>query len=61
MFSIREFLYSENGAVTVDWVVLTAGIMSLGLAALSLMSSGTQSLTETLSQDVANRSASFTF
>ena len=27
-----RFLHSESGAVTVDWVVLTAAIVGLGLA-----------------------------
>ena len=27
--SFKKFLESENGAVTVDWVVLTAAIVSL--------------------------------
>lgn len=27
--AIRRFIRSESGAVTVDWVVLTAGIISL--------------------------------
>ena len=27
--SIRNFLKSDSGAVTVDWVVLTAGIIAL--------------------------------
>ncbi len=35
MFGImQKFLRSEDGAVTVDWVVLTAAIIGLGLAVL---------------------------
>jgi len=30
MMQIHEFLRREDGAVTVDWVVLTASIVALG-------------------------------
>ncbi len=29
------FLFSEDGAVTVDWVVLTAAIVGLGIAVMA--------------------------
>ena len=29
---MKKFLTSESGAVTVDWVVLTAGLVGLGFA-----------------------------
>ena len=29
---MKKFLTSESGAVTVDWVVLTAGLVGMGLA-----------------------------
>lgn len=32
--SLLNFLIAEDGAVTVDWVVLTAAIVGLGLAVL---------------------------
>jgi Flp pilus assembly pilin Flp len=31
---LKRFLKDERGAVTVDWVVLTAGIVVLGLIAV---------------------------
>lgn len=37
---IRHFLRSETGAVTVDWVVLTGGLVGVGLAATSVVSAG---------------------
>ncbi len=30
--AIKQFLRDEDGAVTVDWVVLTAGIVLFGVA-----------------------------
>lgn len=35
---IKSFLASESGAITVDWVVLTAACVSLGLLAIMLIS-----------------------
>ena len=39
---LRTFLYSESGAVTVDWVVLTAALVGLGLATMGVVSTGVQ-------------------
>ena len=35
---IKNFCKEEDGAVTVDWVVLTAACVSLGLLAIMLVS-----------------------
>ncbi|MEM7506270.1 MAG: hypothetical protein AAF415_05955 [Pseudomonadota bacterium] len=32
MTSIKQFIRDESGAVTIDWVALTAGILLLGIA-----------------------------
>jgi len=37
---IKNFRNDEDGAVTVDWVVLTAAIVALGLAVGSAVSGG---------------------
>ena len=37
----RNFLHSEDGAVTVDWVVLTAAVVGLGTVAGALIWSKT--------------------
>ena len=36
----KQFLRREEGAVTVDWVVLTAAIVGLGLAVISTVADG---------------------
>ncbi len=36
----KRFQNDESGAVTVDWVVLTAAIVGLGLVAYPLVSDG---------------------
>ena len=37
---LKAFFVEEAGAVTVDWVVLTAGIVGLGLATTAVVSGG---------------------
>jgi Flp pilus assembly pilin Flp len=39
---IKTFAKSESGAVTVDWVVLTAAMVGLGMATLMLVSNGVE-------------------
>ncbi len=41
---LKSFAYSESGAVTVDWVVLTAALVGLGLAVTNTVSSGLSDL-----------------
>ena len=40
----KTFLKSESGAVTVDWVVLTAALVGLGLAVMAVVSGGVEDL-----------------
>ena len=37
MSTLIQFLSSEDGAVTIDWVVLCAGVVVLGVAVASSM------------------------
>jgi Flp pilus assembly pilin Flp len=38
LFSLlKKFRNDESGAVTVDWVVLTAGVVGLGLVAVNVI------------------------
>ena len=43
---IKNFAQDENGAVTVDWVVLTAAVVGLAVAAYSSIETGASNLTE---------------
>jgi len=45
---IKTFLKSEQGAVTVDWVVLCAGIVALAVAIFTAMETGTLDLTDSI-------------
>ncbi len=42
MKTMQDFATSENGAVTVDWVVLTASIVGLGFAATAVVIGGVE-------------------
>lgn len=42
--NIKTFAADESGAVTVDWVVLTAAIVGLGIAVVASVRTGTTSV-----------------
>ena len=42
---LNKFRKDEDGAVTVDWVVLTAAVVGLAVAAYSSIESGASNLT----------------
>ena len=48
----RQFLKSDEGAVTVDFVVLTAAIVLLGLAVMSAIGPGATGLGEDIRDDM---------
>ena len=54
---LRRFFKAEEGAITVDWVVLTAGIVGLCLIAYSVMERETVSLANAAGTAVGARSA----
>ena len=41
---IKNFRKDENGAVTVDWVVLTAAVVGLAVAAYTTIETNTKTL-----------------
>ena len=49
----NKFFADESGAVTVDWVVLTAAIVGLGIAVLTSVSGGTTTLAGTISGELS--------
>jgi hypothetical protein len=59
--SAHDFHNDEAGAVTVDWVVLTAAVVGLGVAALAAVRSGTASLTSKISNQLSSQTISTTF
>ena len=51
---IKNFRNDEDGAVTVDWVVLTAAIVGLGIAVLTSIGGSTDALADNTSTRIAN-------
>lgn len=48
----KNFKKDEDGAVTVDWVVLTAAVVGLGIAGVTTVKTGVGTLASTISTDV---------
>ena len=44
--ALHYFLHSQSGAITVDWLVLTAGLVGLAILALSVFSDSLDVLVE---------------
>ena len=53
---IKNFRNDEDGAVTVDWVVLTAAIVGLGIAVLSSVGGATSDLGDVIATELAAQS-----
>jgi Flp pilus assembly pilin Flp len=56
---IKEFRNDEDGAVTVDWVVLTAAIVALGLLVGNTVTKAAQNKTADIVADMAAESTTF--
>ena len=52
--TVKNFIQSESGAITVDWVVLTAGLVGLGLATMVAVSGGVEDLSGDTSTEMAS-------
>ncbi|SHI66359.1 hypothetical protein SAMN05444000_102191 [Shimia gijangensis] len=53
---IKNFRKDENGAVTVDWVVLTAAVVGLAVAAYTAIESKTLDLANSAASEIAGES-----
>jgi len=49
---LKTFRNDESGAVTVDWVVLTAAIVGLGLVVMTTVSGGMKEAASNISNDI---------
>ncbi|MEH6834708.1 MULTISPECIES: hypothetical protein [Falsihalocynthiibacter] len=49
----KAFAKSESGAVTVDWVVLTAGIVGLSIGVIYSLASSSSNVASNISEQVA--------
>ena len=51
---VTRFLAAEDGAITVDWVVLTAAIIGLGMAAAFFVGANVPGLADKTSDYMTN-------
>lgn len=56
LLHVRGFTADESGAVTVDWVVLSAALVGMGVATLSAVSTGTGALSDGIRATLSNAS-----
>jgi len=54
---IKNFRKDEDGAVTVDWVVLTAAVVGLAVVAYSTIGDNTDALTREIAGEIGGVSA----
>ncbi len=52
--NIKNFAADESGAVTVDWVVLTAAIVGLGIAVVASVRTGSESVAGNIQSSLSN-------
>lgn len=57
MTKFSAFLKDEAGAVTVDWVVLTAAVVGLGLVIFSILSPAVNNLTSEIAAEMDEATA----
>jgi Flp pilus assembly pilin Flp len=57
MTNFSAFLKDETGAVTVDWVVLTAAVVGLGLLIFTLIRPAVSSLSQSIADEMADAEA----
>ncbi|MCR8723655.1 Flp family type IVb pilin [Frigidibacter sp. ROC022] len=50
----RKVREDEDGAVTVDWVVLTAAVVGMGLGVVAIMRSGPTNIGNSISSTLAS-------
>lgn len=58
---VTTFARDEDGAVTVDWVVLTAAVVGLGIAVLTSVRTGTATVTSAISTQLSGTTITSTF
>ena len=51
---IKNFRKDENGAVTVDWVVLTAAVVGLAVAAYTAIETNTKTLANAAATEISS-------
>ena len=60
LYTFKSFANDEAGAVTVDWVVLTAAIVGLGLVVMKTVGGGVETLSTNVKTSVAGQTVGYT-
>ncbi len=55
----KKFKSDEAGAVTVDWVVLTAAIVGLGMVVMTTVGGGITGLGEKITTDLNSKNSGY--
>ena len=58
---INQFASGEEGAVTVDWVVLTAAIVGMGFIVITTVARGATDQSSGLNDHLLNKSVTTTY
>ncbi|MDJ0628634.1 MAG: hypothetical protein QNJ44_10280 [Rhodobacter sp.] len=58
---IKRFERDEDGAVTVDWVVLTAAIVGLGIAVLTTVGGATDDYADEIGSHLSSQGIKTTY
>ncbi|MXU65340.1 Flp family type IVb pilin [Oceanomicrobium pacificus] len=58
LFDLKKFIADESGAVTVDWVVLTAAIVGIAIAVLTVVSGGINTASNAISDELESANTS---
>jgi hypothetical protein len=59
--TIRGFCDAEDGAVTVDWVVLTASVVALGMMVVGMLTGNMGSVGAKVNSFMSSQTVSTTF
>ena len=61
MTTFAKFLQDDSGAITIDWVALTAGILLLGIVLVyAIFNTGVANLGSTMNSQLSNMGATAT-
>lgn len=50
----KQFALCESGAITTDWVFISAGIVAMGMATTAVVTAGTENISRDIAQATAN-------
>ena len=57
--SLKHFINEESGVVTVDWVVLTAAIVGLGIVVMTSVGGGITGLADATATKIGSQTGSY--